>query len=302
MKQNSPERSVERKISNVNWNQVYYFSLIAAHGSIKNASEVLKLSSSTLSEHISLLESTLDVQLFIRKGPKLILTEAGRKLSWHAKQMFESGQRMLDVASPLRLGCYPVSIGVVPGPHLPMAHRTICEFVGNFGPLEIKISQWNFEELETNLVKKLDFGFADHPSKRRDIVSECLASSEIRFFVSDQWTGHSLREILKKIPLLICQSEASTDAFLEKALDDVDIHPCSVIRAEYPSILLDLCRSGLGVGAFCEGTMDLEERDTMRSLQRPKDTPKIESHTYLLWARDGENTEAISHIRQLIKI
>jgi LysR family transcriptional activator of nhaA len=285
----------------VNWNQVYYFSLVAAHGSIKNASEVLKLSSSTLSEHISQLESSLDTELFHRRGPKLVLTESGQKLFTHAKQMFESGQRMLDVVSPLGLGCYPVSIGVVPGPHLFASHRIISDYVENFGPLDLKISQWDFEGLETNLVAKLDFGFADQPSRRRDIVSECLSSSQIRFFVAEQWRESSLRDVLKRIPLLVCRSEAATDAFLEKALEQVEIYPCATIRAEYPSILLELCRRGLGVGAFSEDTLDIGSHESLPSLRNPKDAPKIESHTFLLWAKESENTQAISQIRQVMR-
>lgn len=293
--------NLQRKISSINWNQMYYFSLVATHGSLKSVAEILDLSSSTLSEHISQLEKSLGTNLFHRKGPKLILTETGQNLFLQTKQMFESGQRALSTVAPLKLGSYPISIGMVPGPHIFRAHQMICDFTKNFGPLDMNINQISHNELESGLLQaQLDFGFTDRPSKRKDISSHLVSSSQIRFYSSVQWKDLSLRETLKEIPLLVCQSEASTDAFLEDALRQAEIEPIALIRAEYPSVLLDFCRRGLGVGAFCEDLTEFQDSHLLRAMQNPKDAPKIQSHTYLLWPNASERSEAVMQIRKLL--
>jgi DNA-binding transcriptional LysR family regulator len=76
----------------INWNQVFYFSEIAAAGSVKNAAEKLGLSPSTLSEHLGQLEHDLNIKLFQRQHRKLILTDEGARLFHSAREMFESGK------------------------------------------------------------------------------------------------------------------------------------------------------------------------------------------------------------------
>jgi DNA-binding transcriptional LysR family regulator len=165
----------------------------------------------------------------------------------------------------------------------------------------MKIRQTSLEDLELLLVKgHLDFGFSDQASQRKDVFSHRLLTSPIRFYVAEQWAQHSLKEIVQKIPLLLCQSEASTDAFLQKALLDVGISPISLVKADYPGILLDMCRSGLGVGAFCEGTEGGFSAGQLHSLQESKNTPKIQTETYLLWAANGESTTAVLQAKRLM--
>lgn len=296
-------KSIDKRMSDVNWNHVFAFSQVAYHGSIKNAASVMNVGSSTLSEQVSQLESALNAQLFHRRGPKLILTEAGSRLFWHSKKMFESGQRILDSVSPLILGSYPASIGVVPGPHIQIAHKTICDYAAQFGPMDCKISQCSFEDLETSLVQaKMDFGFSDRPPQRKDLGFHCLSTSEIKFYVSPEWQDQKLGDVLASIPLLVCRSEASTDAFIESALEKVDISPCAVVRAEYPSVLLDMCMNGLGVGAFSADATSPIFSDSLCRMRVPKGAPVIESRAFVIWALEGENTEAVDHIMRLLKI
>lgn len=96
------------KGNQINWNHVFYFCQIARHGSIKTAATELGLSSPTLSEALNELEKDLEVVLFRRQHRKLVLTRQGSRLFQHAKQMFEAGQRLIDVVSPVPLGCYPL--------------------------------------------------------------------------------------------------------------------------------------------------------------------------------------------------
>ncbi|MFH1016732.1 MAG: LysR family transcriptional regulator, partial [Pseudomonadota bacterium] len=99
----------------INWNQLFYFCEIAREVSIKAAAQALDLSSPTLSEHVSQLEADLKITLFFRQHRRLKLTPEGTRLFQTVRSLFETGQRLVDVVSPVPLGCYPVSIGIVPG-------------------------------------------------------------------------------------------------------------------------------------------------------------------------------------------
>lgn len=290
-------------ISAVNWNQVYSFSIVATHGSIRKGAEILGLGPSSLSEQISQLEQTLEVKLFTRNGPKLILTEQGERLLIHAKSMFDQGLRFLDAVSPLIMENYPLSIGFVPGPHLPGAYSCIGDIQRQFGPLNMKLQHCTPDTFETSILKgQLDFGFSDRRSNRNDLISAQIALDPVRFYVSCDWQDHSLSQLLESLPLLVCRSEASTEAFVEQALRKVGIVPSSVVSSDFPSVLIDLCLSGLGVGVFVEDSLPDLRSSKVRRLRHPKDAPQIDSSLYAIWATAAENTAAISRLKSVLKI
>lgn len=289
------------KISDVNWNQVYSFSLVAGFGSIKKAAELLSLSPSALSEQVSQLESDLNVALFVRRGPKLILTEQGSRLFLHAKGMFDQGVRLLDAVSPIQILNYPFSVGFVPGPHLPVAYKWVAQLQKKLGPLSMKLQHCTPDLLESALLKtQFDFGFSDRKPTRPDLQCYQISETPIQFYVSTDWSDQSLAELLRKLPLLICRTEASSEILIEQALQKLDLAPLATVSSDFPSVLLDLCRMGLGVGAFCEEQIQKMNSQSIRSLRNPKDAPKFASKLYVIWSLAAENTNAVVQLRSVL--
>ena len=58
---------------NLNYNQLYYFYVVATHGSIKKACDKLNLTQPSISGGIKTLEESLGVKLFDREYRKLTL-------------------------------------------------------------------------------------------------------------------------------------------------------------------------------------------------------------------------------------
>lgn len=88
-----------------NYNQFYYFWMIAREGGVTRAAARVRVSQSNLSEQLKQLEEALGHALFERRGRTLVLTEAGRKALAYANTIFESGQEMLqefEGRAPLR--------------------------------------------------------------------------------------------------------------------------------------------------------------------------------------------------------
>lgn len=278
----------------INWNLVYYFSEIAAAGSIKDAADKLKLSPSTLSIHLAQLEKDFSVQLFHRQHRKLVLTPEGNRLYLRAKEMFEAGQRLLSVVSPMPLGCYPISVGLVPSPSIQVAYRIIAQCLKSQKFLNMKLFHSEYRNLEDGLAgAKYDFGFCDRLPERRDLVCHQISHSPIKFFVADKWANVSFSQLLSQLPLLICNAEPGQRSFAEQALIDADLSPSSVVTSDYPSALMDLCQDGLGIGVFSEA-------EGLKSLRVPKDAPKLKDDLYLLWSKEAENTAAVRLLKSIV--
>lgn len=278
----------------INWNQVYYFSEIAGAGSIKGAAEKLGLTASTLSLHLSQLEQNLEVQLFLRQHRKLTLTPEGTRLYHQTKTMFETGQRLLDVVSPVPLGCYPVSIALVPSPSLSIANRILGTLLTKEAGFNMKVFRADYTELERGLAdSRFDFGFSDRTAERKDISQRKVSGAFIKFYVASKWANVPFAELLKRLPLLICNAEPTRRSLIEQALIDADLAPGSVVTSDYPSTLLDFCHQGAGIGVFSETPLQRLAMRGLATLRVPQGAPKLQDNLFVLWATAAENTAAV---------
>lgn len=285
----------------INWNQVYYFSIIAAEGSIKDAAEKLELTASTLSLHLSQLEEDLELKLFIRSHRKLTLTAEGARLFHHAKSMFEAGHRLIDVVSPVPLGCYPVSVGLVPSPSLPIANRVLGKFLSSQSRLNMKLFRADYQELEKGLLDaRYDFGFSDRIAERRDITHQLVSQALVKFYVAPRWAKAPFSELLQKLPLLVCNAEPTHRSLSEQALIDADLAPSSVVTSDYPSMLIDLCIQGVGIGVFSETPMQRIVMQGLASLAVPADAPKLHDNLYALWHEGAQNSAAVKMLQKTL--
>lgn len=81
----------------LNYHHLFYFRMIANEGGIAKAAAKLHLGQPTLSSQLKQLEDAVGKALFERRNRKLILTEAGREALNYANEIFELGDKMMEV-------------------------------------------------------------------------------------------------------------------------------------------------------------------------------------------------------------
>jgi LysR family transcriptional activator of nhaA len=82
----------------LNYHHLYYFWVIAQEGSITRAATRLRLTHSTLSAQVRMLEDFLGGELFDRKGKRLVLTQFGSEIADYASDLFRIGSEIVDLA------------------------------------------------------------------------------------------------------------------------------------------------------------------------------------------------------------
>ena len=80
----------------LNYQHLYYFSMIAREGGLARAAAALRLTHSTLSVQLRALEDVLGERLFERRGRALALTPFGREVQQYATEIFRIGNELLD--------------------------------------------------------------------------------------------------------------------------------------------------------------------------------------------------------------
>ena len=119
-------------MSRLNYHHLHYFWRVASVGNLTEAARQLHVSQSALSAQIKALEHSMDIQLFERRGRKLLLTAAGQKVLHYANDIFSRGE---ELESLLRHGISPqyqqLRIGVLSTMSRNFIEEFIAPLIGN---------------------------------------------------------------------------------------------------------------------------------------------------------------------------
>ncbi|MDO5423317.1 MAG: LysR family transcriptional regulator [Eubacteriales bacterium] len=164
--------AIDLKSIDVNLKSLYYFVIVAETKSITKAAQELYITQSTLSKSIILLEQHLEVQLLVRSGRKLALTEAGEYLYGKWKELIKTYKDQLAgvrrcrevVPEKIRIGYFP-ALDVVD-----YFDRYISRIQSRWPQMFIEIFRMNNTRLFEHLnAEKVDLLFTlerDIPAKR----------------------------------------------------------------------------------------------------------------------------------------
>lgn len=80
----------------LNYHHLNYFWTVVREGSVSAASRKLRLAQPTVSGQLKALEEALGVQLFHRRGTRLVLTDAGGHVYRYADEIFTLGRELQE--------------------------------------------------------------------------------------------------------------------------------------------------------------------------------------------------------------
>ncbi|MGZ4959343.1 MAG: LysR family transcriptional regulator [Methylomonas sp.] len=81
----------------INYQHLYYFWMVAKHGSISAACEILHLAQPTISGQLAVFEETIGHKLLVKQGRKLVLSDTGRAVYHYAEEIFSLGRELTHI-------------------------------------------------------------------------------------------------------------------------------------------------------------------------------------------------------------
>lgn len=246
-----------KKLKDINWNQVYYFYEVARKMSMKEAAEVTGVSIPTVSEQIKRLETLLETPLFHRRPRRIELTVEGETLFKHAKQMFESGLRFLDVVSPTVIGGYPVRIGIQETFSVGPVMEFMMKYFDAYSPFGT-VNTYR-ETIGDRLVDKVYNGDLDwaiglqQPNSPRLEYGK-VGSAEIVFCASaevvDKYKNRA--DLFSNLPLARCKWDDQLNKLVGDHLQGADIFVEEVIESDHWDLCMKLAEQGKCVTAIAK--------------------------------------------------
>jgi LysR family transcriptional activator of nhaA len=242
----------------LNYHHLQYFWVVAKEGSIVRASEQLRLAHPTISGQIHKLEDTLGEKLLVRRGRKLVLTEAGRLAYRYADEIFSLGREFTDTLKgratgrPLRLvvgvaDVVPASLVrrfLEPAFRLDQPVRVVCR------------ADKSVDEFVAELaLHRVDVVIADGPVGSGvpvRIFSHPLGECGTSFFSSPRLAPALKRNFPRSLdgaPFLLPGAPSTVRRSLEQWLVARDLHPAIVAEFDDSALARSFGAEGMGVFA-----------------------------------------------------
>jgi LysR family transcriptional activator of nhaA len=246
-----------RLLSQINFNHLYYFWVVAREGSITRATTLLHLAQPTVSSQLRTLERTLGERLFERRGRGIALTETGTMVFRYADAMFGTAR---ELAAALEGGPaeHPSRFAIGISDALPKltATRLLTPAFASALPMYLECRSDKTERLLAALaIHEIDLVIADAPVPAGlgvRLFSHLIGESGVSIFAVPALAAKHRRRFpqsLDDAPMLL---GARTSA-LRRAVDSwcarERVRPRIVAEVEDAAVLQALGAQGLGLFA-----------------------------------------------------
>lgn len=206
---------------NLNYNQLYYFYVVASLGSIKEACKRLNLTQPSISGGIKNLEDSLGVKLFNREYRKLTLNNHGKKIYKKAEEIFEIGEELLNDITKVEDSNENYSFSVAAQPSIPriFLDRYLNELLKNF-KFNVDVHIATADEL-TRLVTtgEVDLALSENPMDDGEGVkiSQKINAASLYVVGSKKYEGlkNNFPYSISKIPIMAFNNKSCTQKEIE---------------------------------------------------------------------------------------
>ncbi len=199
------------------------FIAVAEHLSFSKAAEDLNISQPAVTKHIKELENRYDINLFERKGNKIYLTRAGKKVYNAFKQIatqyreldFEISQMHDTVSGELIIGASStISQYVIP--------QTIASFHKRYPKIQMHLINGNSFEMEKLLLNnQVDLALVENQSSQAGISYKSFLDDEL-IVVTGANSVYAKRKTISKedmmrFPIVLREQGSGTLEVIKKA-------------------------------------------------------------------------------------
>lgn len=249
----------------LDWAHLRSFLATAETASLSGAARKLGLTQPTLSRQIAALEQNLSVLLFERVGRGLELTEAGRELLVHTKDMGAAAQRVAmtaiaqrsDIGGKVRITASDIFATAV----LPKIVGEICKRAPS---LNIEIVATN--DISDLMRREADIAIRNVRPEQPDLVARLVHEAKGCFYASTDYLTRrgrpTTRAELAAHDWVTFGDEAQMTAYLNAI--DVPVTPDAFkVGSESGVVAWELARAGIGISP-----MDSVIGDADRNMER----------------------------------
>jgi len=242
------------EIEFLNYHHLRYFWTVAKEGSLRRASEKLRVSQPSMCTQIKLLEASLGETLFRPSGRSLELTEFGQLVYVYAEEIFTIGGEILRATKQApSVRALRLHVGIVDSFPKLMSYDILRPVLEHEPPVQLTCHEGKLGDLVSQLnTHRIDVVLSDEPASpgiAGKVFNHLLGTSEITFCAMPSFA----KTLKKKFPqnldgaaTLLPTQNCSLRRDLEKWFGNVGVQPRVVAEFEDAALTKIVATSGNG--------------------------------------------------------
>ena len=295
-----------KTLKDINWNQVYCFFEVARKLSMKEAGKILHISTSTVSEQIKKLESSLEIKLFKRHPRRISLTRDGEALYHCAKEMFDVGGRFLDTISNNSIGGYVVRVAIQDSICSNVSATFVSQYwdlYAPYGTINTLREVFPHRLMERILTNEVDWGVSLEKPKSLRLNYGEIGKFEIAFTCSKRIFENfkDKEDILRTLPLARSSWDKQTNDLVDDYLREHNVFPEEIIESDHREFCVGLAQRGRCVAITAKDALESSQFQNKPLMTFTLKTPII-SNLYAVWAKSSERMISIKKLKELLKM
>jgi LysR family nitrogen assimilation transcriptional regulator len=233
--------------------QLRYFLTVAEVGSFSKAAVLLSVAQPVLSRQIRSLEEELGMELLYRNGRGVVVTEAGNRLSDHAKSIIgEAHQITAEIEAMRQSPSGKLVIGMPPTANAILSVPLIERFRAAYPHVKLKVQEgYSGHVLEWLSTGRIDVAILYDAPKTSTLISQPLLEEELLCIgpgsgpmrlAAKPITGEELGEL----PLILPSHPHGLRLLVETLLGSIKVHPKVECEIESLTATLELVEKQVG--------------------------------------------------------
>jgi len=279
-------------------NELMYFIEVSNCLNLSRASERLGISQPSLSLAIKRLESTIGVPLFIRHKQGVSLTQAGKQLVVHARQLLQYWDNTKSKALASHhsvqgfytIGCHSVISSYLLADFLP-------KLLADHPKLEIHLTHDISRKITEEVINlSCDLAIIVNPIEHPDLVIKKLCNDKVTFWVSKNVS--SLQNINDPNAVILCDPSLTQTQWLLKQRESAGIQAKRLMTSNSLEAIVSLALTGCGIAILPERVAN---RLGQNQLEPIPDAPSYSDEICLVYRHENRDLMAMQTIIESIK-
>jgi len=259
--------------------QLRVFQAAAGAGGFTRAGEQLRLSQSTVSQHIKLLEEELGCPLFLRVGKRVLVTEAGNVLLHYAERIFrdvKNAEMAVREISALKRGT--VRLGVGPTTLTYRLPNVLGDYVRRFPKIELIVLAGTTEFLLESLrSQNLDLAIVMPTAAQTGLSVTALGDEELVSVLNREHPLAAKRtldaEDLGSLRFILYGKHTVMQDLINRYFEALGVSPQISMEVENNEAIKSLVRAGLGASILPRCAVEREPANSVLRILRVKGKP-----------------------------
>lgn len=285
-----------------------YFVTIAEELNITKAAEKLCMSQPPLSNQMKSLEEELDTTLFIRGKRHLQLTESGKLLYRHAKEILSLVDKTSEEVRAMAKGMHgKIAIGLVEGSAPIIAAEWIETFLKEHKNVQFTVVDGNSDELIQKLRSGLiDLAIITSPCDNTLLSSFKVGQEQMTAFMSKDnplasLPGTTIDLAMLKDKALIVPSRESMVSMIYRWFKEIHIEPKIVCKMDNYLDVAALAGRNVGISLFPKTSYILNQQIIAKEIVNPERYVEY----IFVWLKNKPlsllNEAFINHVKSFVK-